>query len=294
MTQSFMHRQRALTDSHFSRNSSEGSDCDLGGCAGMRVLVRRTFIEVDELDSDRFSSDPESLPDAAAPPKFNARAALSTARCTPKAQKCEDPPSDVTATTADEASESDGSCRGSSTGAVWHAARSRGERAEAVVRASLAEELRGAHAEEDRRTTLILKNLQASCTSSVLAWMLDNQGLKGLYDFVYVPVDLQKRAAFGYAFVNLVSHDAALRTMELLVGCEGSEAHGQIAIEVCWSDPHQGLELQVQRYRNSPLMHHSVPDDFRPLLFSGGARVPFPKPTKRIKAPSQRGRSILK
>jgi hypothetical protein len=31
--------------------------------------------------------------------------------------------------------------------------------------------------------------------------------------------------------------------------------------EVRWSGPHQGLEAHVERYRNSPVMHKSVPDE---------------------------------
>merc|ERR1712187_1092030 len=55
--------------------------------------------------------------------------------------------------------------------------------------------------------------------------------------------------------------------------------------EVCWSEPLQGLETHCDRYRNSPVMHELVPDEFRPVLFDQGVRIPFPAPTKRIRPP---------
>mmetsp|Transcript_41204 Transcript_41204/g.123149 ORF Transcript_41204/g.123149 Transcript_41204/m.123149 type:complete len:97 (-) Transcript_41204:455-745(-) len=56
---------------------------------------------------------------------------------------------------------------------------------------------------------------------------------------------------------------------------------------VSWSVLHQGLKAHIKRYRNSPLMHESVPDEYKPVLLSGGVRVSFPPPTKELAAPSQ-------
>merc|ERR1712070_1091073 len=65
--------------------------------------------------------------------------------------------------------------------------------------------------------------------------------------------------------------------------------------EVCetsWSDPYQGLAANVERYRNSPVMHESVDDEHKPVVFFGGVRQAFPPPTKLIKAPKTVHRSI--
>merc|ERR1719181_116213 len=56
-------------------------------------------------------------------------------------------------------------------------------------------------------------------------------------------------------------------------------------LEVTWSDLSQGLEENIERYRNSSMLHASVPEEFKPLLFSQGARVPFPPPTRPIRQP---------
>merc|ERR1739848_343762 len=55
--------------------------------------------------------------------------------------------------------------------------------------------------------------------------------------------------------------------------------------EVSWANPNQGQYENVERYRNSPVMHESVPDAFKPRLFVNGMRIAFPPPTKRVRAP---------
>jgi len=62
--------------------------------------------------------------------------------------------------------------------------------------------------------------------------------------------------------------------------------------QVVWSDAMQGLDQHVERYRDCPVMHESIPDEFKPVLFKDGVRVLFPEPTKKIRAPrpwSRRG-----
>merc|ERR1712113_4721 len=50
-----------------------------------------------------------------------------------------------------------------------------------------------------------------------------------------------------------------------------------------WSDGRQGLEGQIERYRNSAMMHASVADEARPIMLQNGVRVPFPAPTQPLK-----------
>jgi hypothetical protein len=59
--------------------------------------------------------------------------------------------------------------------------------------------------------------------------------------------------------------------------------------ETHWGHPLQGLDAHVQRYRNSPVMSESVPDECKPLLLQDGLRVPFPLPTKQLRTPRRRG-----
>ena len=36
--------------------------------------------------------------------------------------------------------------------------------------------------------------------------------------------------------------------------------------QVSWSGPHQGQAAHVERYRSSPIMHSSVPDECKPIV----------------------------
>lgn len=142
----------------------------------------------------------------------------------------------------------------------------------------------------DERTTLLLKNIPPSCTTAMLVDMLNSQGFEGCYNFVYAPTDFRSLISFGYGFVNLVSFNEAVRMMESLDGCmyDGWASMGINSMEVCWSMPHQGLDLQIKRFQNSPVMHPSVPDEIKPMIFIDGARSPFPEPTKQVREPRAR------
>lgn len=136
-------------------------------------------------------------------------------------------------------------------------------------------------------TTVIMRNVPNNYTQTCLLDLLDSKGFAGKYDFVYFPMDFRTHAALGYAFVNLVSSaDAELFHQHFEGFCHWSLQSSKVCT-VAWSQPHQGLAEHVARYRNSPLMHSSVPDGYRPALFQNGMRVPFPPPTKRIKPPRQ-------
>jgi len=54
---------------------------------------------------------------------------------------------------------------------------------------------------------------------------------------------------------------------------------------VVWNDKCQGLSELVERYRNSPVMHASVPQECKPVIFLNGRTVKFPEPTQQIKPP---------
>lgn len=66
-------------------------------------------------------------------------------------------------------------------------------------------------------TTLVVKNLPNRFTRSMLLELF-HRGLQGLYDFVYVPVDFGTGAAYGYAYVNATSVEAATRLWHELDG----------------------------------------------------------------------------
>jgi len=137
-------------------------------------------------------------------------------------------------------------------------------------------------------TTIMLRNIPNDYSREDALELLDSKGFAGLYDFFYLPVDFDRGANMGYAFVNFISHEDAVLAKERLEGFSDWTVASQKTCEVSWGNPLQGREAHVNRYRNSPVMHENVPDHFRPLIFDQGVRVPFLAPTKRFRAPRRR------
>ena len=135
------------------------------------------------------------------------------------------------------------------------------------------------------RSTVMLRNLPNNYTREMFLEMLDEHGLKGRYDFAYLPCDFYRYANLGYAFVNMVDSKAVDELWKTFQGFSDWALPTAKVCEVSWSGPHQGFKAHIERYRNSPVMHKSVPDEYKPVIFKNGVRKPFPRPTKRIKAP---------
>lgn len=114
--------------------------------------------------------------------------------------------------------------------------------------------------------------------------LLEDAGLTGTFDFVYAPVDFRDGLACGYGFCNFVDEENAMAAFQRLhAACPESLAvQGQL--EVVWSENNQGLCSLVERYRNSPMMHPEIPDDWKPLLLANSQPIPFPAPTRKLKA----------
>ncbi|CAE7802082.1 mei2 [Symbiodinium sp. KB8] len=112
--------------------------------------------------------------------------------------------------------------------------------------------------------------------------LLDHHGFAGRYDFAYLPCDFYMDANLGYAFVNLVDSTAVEDLWAAFDGFVGWSLPSAKVCQVRWSGPHQGFEAHVERYRNSPVMHRSVPDQYKPVIFKDGVRKPFPRATKKV------------
>eukprot|EP00445_Apocalathium_hangoei_P022377 CAMPEP_0203890740 /NCGR_PEP_ID=MMETSP0359-20131031/34129_1 /ASSEMBLY_ACC=CAM_ASM_000338 /TAXON_ID=268821 /ORGANISM="Scrippsiella Hangoei, Strain SHTV-5" /LENGTH=363 /DNA_ID=CAMNT_0050812421 /DNA_START=91 /DNA_END=1182 /DNA_ORIENTATION=+ len=144
---------------------------------------------------------------------------------------------------------------------------------------------------EYARTTLMLRNLPKALTRDMLLLALDRMGFCGQYDLVYIPVDFSSGASLGYAFVNMTSTTFTVQLWASFDGLTPWSVESQQPCAVNWSDPHQGLQAHIERYRSSPVMHPDVPDEWKPALFMAGIRVPFPPPQKKLKAPKVRSKS---
>jgi len=139
-------------------------------------------------------------------------------------------------------------------------------------------------------TTVMLRNLPNNYTRTMVCTMMDKEGFKGHYDFLYLPIDFRSKANLGYAFVNLVSEADVQTFWKVFDGYTRWVLPSAKVCSVSWSGPHQGQQAHVDRYKDSPIMHSSVPDEFKPVIFAAGTgeRQQFPAPSKKLRAPRRR------
>lgn len=140
----------------------------------------------------------------------------------------------------------------------------------------------------DQLTTVLFRNLPRSFTRAMFLDLVDSEGYAGAYNFVYTPVDFTSQAGLGYAFINFTSANVARLFWNHFDGYSKWTVPNDKVGALNWSSPHQGLTAHVERYRNSPVMHGTVPDEWKPAVFVNGVRVAFPAPTKVLKAPKIR------
>lgn len=135
-----------------------------------------------------------------------------------------------------------------------------------------------------------MKSIPDNYTREQLLEIVDTAGFQKDYDVVSVPIDLKTEELLGMAFINFTSHERAVSFKEQFGGFSDWQVPCDKVCEVRWSDNLHGCDAHIERYRNSPVMHESVADRFKPALYKNGVRVPFPAPTKPIKAPRPRTR----
>jgi len=140
----------------------------------------------------------------------------------------------------------------------------------------------------ESRTTVLFRNLPKRFSRSELLDLLNSNGFRGRYDFVYLPFNFDSMESIGHAFVNLLSLSDVARLWEEFDGFSTWSTPCESTCTLAWNDKQQGLLALIERYRNSPVMHEKVPGECKPLIFSGGEEVSFPAPTEVIKPPKFR------
>mmetsp|Transcript_71846 Transcript_71846/g.126917 ORF Transcript_71846/g.126917 Transcript_71846/m.126917 type:complete len:320 (-) Transcript_71846:22-981(-) len=137
-------------------------------------------------------------------------------------------------------------------------------------------------------TTVMLRNLPNNYNRAMVMKMLDDNGFKTKYNFLYLPIDFRSGACLGYAFVNLVCPSIVQPFWQTFAGFSRWVLPSKKICRVSWSHPHQGLESHVERYRSSPVMHPNVQDEHKPIMLQDGVEIPFLAPKKSMRAPRVR------
>jgi hypothetical protein len=144
-------------------------------------------------------------------------------------------------------------------------------------------------------TTIMLRNIPNKYTRDMLVKQL-SQDHKGLFDFMYLPIDFKNKCNVGYAFVNFRSTELCQDFFEDYNGVAVRKClpgfNSRKVVEVTPARV-QGLEENVTRLRNSPVMAQlKDKSEWMPLLFDeSGEPLQFPEPDFPLPAvTSRRGR----
>mmetsp|Transcript_81453 Transcript_81453/g.143847 ORF Transcript_81453/g.143847 Transcript_81453/m.143847 type:complete len:269 (+) Transcript_81453:65-871(+) len=141
-------------------------------------------------------------------------------------------------------------------------------------------------------TTVMLRNVPVGSTREKLMSILNRAGFAGEYDFLYLPINFKNACNFRYAFINFATPKAA-DGFRLIFHNSWLLGDNDQASEVSWCKV-QGLEENIKRYQNSPVLHESVPDHCKPILLKNGCRVQFPVGAKLQKPPMKGTRAAKK
>lgn len=145
-------------------------------------------------------------------------------------------------------------------------------------------------------TTVMLRNIPNKYTREMLVKQL-NQDFRGGFDFVYLPIDFKNRCNVGYGFINFRTVDACEIFVTRFNGVDVRKClPGLNSRKVAEVTPArvQGLDENVRRLRNSPVMNELVlhPEWMPLLLDEGGEESAFPLPEQPCPPvkPRRRGR----
>eukprot|EP00928_Gymnodinium_smaydae_P034367 TRINITY_DN24371_c0_g2_i1.p1 TRINITY_DN24371_c0_g2~~TRINITY_DN24371_c0_g2_i1.p1 ORF type:complete len:322 (-),score=40.14 TRINITY_DN24371_c0_g2_i1:361-1233(-) len=132
----------------------------------------------------------------------------------------------------------------------------------------------------EKRTTVLMRNIPRGYTSTKLMRTIDEEGFSGLYDFLYVPMVMNRRCALGYAVVNLVDPYYAKRFMTVFEGHSRWCTMSRNVCHIVWAEQLQGLQAHIAHFRNATVMGHRIPHECKPRLFENGTEIDFPPPCK--------------
>ncbi|KAM2286445.1 hypothetical protein ACFX1S_038918 [Malus domestica] len=144
---------------------------------------------------------------------------------------------------------------------------------------------------EDRRTTLMIKNIPNKYTSKMLLAAIDEQ-CRGIYDFLYLPIDFKARKLFrlssyqnkcnvGYAFINMIDPHQIVPFYKAFNGKKWEKFNSEKVASLAYARI-QGKAALIAHFQNSSLMNEDK--RCRPILFhtegpNAGDPEPFPMGT---------------
>jgi len=147
-------------------------------------------------------------------------------------------------------------------------------------------------------TTVMLRNIPNKYSRDMLVEQLSHK-YKGMFDFMYLPIDFKNKCNVGYGFVNFRTAELCSQFVQSFNGVDVRKClpgfNSRKVVEVTPARV-QGLQDNVRRLRNSPVMSQLKDHpDWLPLLFDeDGIEQRFPEPDHPLPPVRVRGSGRLK
>ena len=116
---------------------------------------------------------------------------------------------------------------------------------------------------EDKRTSLMIRNIPNKYNQAMLTQELD-ENHKGLYDYIYLPIDPKNKCNYGYAFINLVHPIIILSLYREFNGKSWTNFNSEKICQLTYGRL-QGTEQLLKQLEGSGVMQQSDPAK-KPLI----------------------------
>ncbi|KAL3140281.1 hypothetical protein ABBQ38_004549 [Trebouxia sp. C0009 RCD-2024] len=139
---------------------------------------------------------------------------------------------------------------------------------------------------DDKRTTLMIKNIPNKYTQKMLLTTIDEK-FRGTYDFFYLPIDFKNKCNVGYAFINMVRPRYIIPLVQKFDRKKWEKFNSEKVCNISYARI-QGKISLVTHFQNSSLLHEDK--RCRPILFNSNGEVageqePFPVgPNMRVRS----------
>lgn len=145
---------------------------------------------------------------------------------------------------------------------------------------------RNATEKEEKRSTVMVRNVARKCTQKMLTSDLEEAGFAKQFNFIYLPFCFESKSNVGYAFINFLDGPIAERFIE-----DWNTKHydssrtpiinGKRALTATYADV-QGLEANIERLVGDYKIARIHNPRYQPSVFQDGVRVNFQKFTEKF------------
>ena len=119
---------------------------------------------------------------------------------------------------------------------------------------------------DDRITTLMVRNIPTRFTSLTLADILKEYGFDKTFDFFYLPMDFKTKKNCGYAFINFVNRQNAIRFITTFQGMQLKASTSLKSLNIIPSK-RQGFWDNISVFESSDLLSSTAHASFfKPLV----------------------------